>query len=67
MTKRARAYGIAPDSLPSGTLNAITDVPGVRVGQKTVFAGEDTRTGVTVVWPHGGNRSCRRRHWYTKA
>lgn len=55
MTKRAHDYGITPDALPSGPLNAITDVPGVRVGQKTLVAGDDTRTGVTVVWPHEGN------------
>lgn len=55
MTKRARDYGIAPDSLPSGPLNAITDVPGVRVGQKSLVDGNDARTGVTVIWPHDGN------------
>jgi D-aminopeptidase len=37
-----------------GRLNAITDVPGVRVGQTTVIEGRDIRTGVTVVHPHEG-------------
>lgn len=41
--------------LPKGKYNAITDVPGVLVGQKTLIKGADVRTGVTVVLPHGGN------------
>jgi D-aminopeptidase len=43
--------------LPTGPLNAITDVPGVRVGHTTVWRdGEVTaRTGATAVWPHDGN------------
>jgi D-aminopeptidase len=51
---RARDLGIAVGSLPPGPLNAITDVAGVRVGHTTVVAGEDVRTGVTVVLPHEG-------------
>jgi D-aminopeptidase len=38
-----------------GRWNAITDVPGVRVGTVTIVEGEDVRTGVTAVLPHGGN------------
>jgi D-aminopeptidase len=38
-----------------GPHNAITDVNGVRVGQTTVISGDDVRTGVTAVLPHGGN------------
>jgi D-aminopeptidase len=53
--KRLRELGIAPGILATGTWNAITDVPGVRVGQVTLIEGEDTRTGVTVVLPHEGN------------
>ena len=53
--KRARALGIAPGILPPGALNAITDVAGVRVGQVTLFVGDDIRTGVTAILPHGGN------------
>jgi len=35
--------------------NAITDVPGVTVGQKTIIEGERIRTGVTAILPHKGN------------
>jgi len=52
---RARELGITPGILPTGALNAITDVAGVRVGQATVVRGETVRTGVTVILPHGGN------------
>ena len=52
---RARDIGITPGSLPPGPLNAITDVAGVRVGQTTLIRGENVRTGVTVILPHGGN------------
>ena len=52
---RARALGIAPGMLPPGPLNAITDVPGVRVGHATVRLGDSVRTGVTAILPHGGN------------
>jgi len=52
---RAREAGVAPGILPPGALNAITDVAGVRVGQTTVIRGENVRTGVTVILPHGGN------------
>ncbi|MBA3949847.1 MAG: P1 family peptidase [Acidobacteria bacterium] len=52
---RARDIGIAPGTLATGPLNAITDVDGVRVGQVTLIEGDDIRTGVTVVLPHPGN------------
>jgi len=52
---RARDLGIAPGLGSPGPLNAITDVPGVRVGQTTVVSGDDTRTGVTAILPHEGN------------
>jgi D-aminopeptidase len=52
---RARDVGIAPGILPPGALNAITDVAGVRVGHTTLIRGENVRTGVTVILPHGGN------------
>lgn len=56
---RARSLGVALGSYPTGTLNAITDVPGVKVGHTTLIRGEGTlvpgqgpvRTGVTVVIP----------------
>jgi D-aminopeptidase len=47
--------------LPTGTLNAITDVPGVRVGHRTVWRGEPggrdpvIRSGVTAILPHPGD------------
>ena len=52
---RAREIGLAPGTLATGPLNAITDVAGVRVGQTTVIGGANVRTGVTAVLPHGGN------------
>ena len=52
---RARDLGIAPGIYPPGTLNAITDVEGVRVGHTTVIEGDRVRTGVTAIVPHGGN------------
>ena len=59
---RARALGISIGALPSGPLNAITDVPGVLVGHCTVQCDEDpstgrgpARTGVTAVLAHGGD------------
>jgi D-aminopeptidase len=52
---RAREFGLVVGVLPPGPLNAITDVAGVRVGQVTLVEGQDVRTGVTAVLPHGGN------------
>ncbi len=52
---RAREVGLVVGMLPPGPLNAITDVPGVRVGHTTVIRGETVRTGVTAILPHGGN------------
>lgn len=51
---RARELGIVTGILPPGPLDAITDVAGVRVGHATLVEGDDVRTGVTVVLPHGG-------------
>ncbi|HME22994.1 MAG TPA: P1 family peptidase [Acetobacteraceae bacterium] len=52
---RLRELGIATGTLPPGQWNAITDVPGVRVGYTTLI--HDTpsivRTGVTAIWPRG--------------
>jgi D-aminopeptidase len=53
--KRARDLGISPGILNPGELNAITDVPGVRVGQVTLIEGDSVRTGVTAIIPHPGN------------
>ena len=52
---RARDIGLRVGVLPAGKLDAITDVEGVRVGHTTLIKGEDVRTGVTAVVPHGGN------------
>ena len=52
---RARDIGVAPGVLPTGPLNAITDVAGVRVGHVTLSEGDSIRTGVTAILPHGGN------------
>lgn len=52
---RARELGIAPGILPTGPLNAITDVSPVCVGQVTVIEGEDIRTGATAILPHADN------------
>jgi D-aminopeptidase len=50
---RLRDLGIQIGSYPTGPLNAITDVPGVLVGQTTLIS--DTpyvvRTGVTAIYP----------------
>jgi len=53
--QRARDLGIINGALPTGALNAITDVTGVRVGHATVIEGDSVRTGVTAILPHGGN------------
>jgi len=50
----ARDFGIVCGILPTGEKNAITDVPGVRVGHHTIRDG-DINTGVTAVLPHAGN------------
>jgi D-aminopeptidase len=45
-----------PGALPTGPLNAITDVPGVRVGHATVIHDDGpARTGVTAIHPHEGS------------
>lgn len=51
----ARRAGIRIGILPTGPLNAITDVAGVRVGQVTLERGKDVHTGVTAIVPHTGN------------
>jgi D-aminopeptidase len=57
---RLRDLGVAVGRLPTGALNAVTDVPGVRVGHCTVSWGGPelpsgsgpARTGVTAIFPH---------------
>ena len=55
---RARDLGIVLGELEPGPLNAITDVPGVRVGQTTLVEGDSVRTGVTVVLPTADGAPC---------
>jgi D-aminopeptidase len=60
---RARDLGLVIGRLPTGPLNAITDVEGVRVGHVTLIEGEGplvpgvgpVRTGVTAIHPHAGD------------
>ena len=52
---RARESGVVVGILPTGPLNAITDVDGVLVGHTTIIRGDNVRTGVTAILPHGGN------------
>src|SRR5712691_8591845 len=52
---RPRELGVAVGILPTGPNNAITDVAGVKVGHTTIVRGENLRTGVTAILPHGGN------------
>ncbi len=52
---RSREIGISVGILPTGQFNAITDVPGVTVGQTTIIKGDNVRTGVTAIIPHAGN------------
>ena len=50
---RARDLGIPFAFGTPGKWNAITDVPGVAVGQTTLIEGQDVRTGVTAILPRG--------------
>jgi D-aminopeptidase len=49
---RGRALGL-PFTGETGPFNALTDIPGVEIGQTTLIEGERVRTGVTVIRPHG--------------
>ena len=78
---RARDLGVPFEGIP-GPYNAVTDVPGVEIGHKTLIAGGDVRTGVTAVWPRGkksndpvfggffsqnGNGDMTGTHWLTES
>lgn len=60
---RARDIGVHIGTLPVGSLNSITDIPGVRVGHVTLIKGEGSlkigegpiRTGVTAILPPGND------------
>ncbi|MFE7506515.1 P1 family peptidase [Promicromonospora sp. NPDC057488] len=49
--RRVRELGIVVGSLATGPLNAITDVPGVRVGHTTIVDPPRLHTGVTAIVP----------------
>src|SRR5204862_1462050 len=57
--RRARDLRVIIGRGVSGLSNTLTDVAGVRVGDRTVIAGDDgdpnaVRTGVTAIMPHEG-------------
>jgi D-aminopeptidase len=52
---RALDLGLKVGILPTGPLDAITDIAGVEVGHTTIIRGDDVRTGVTAILPHPGN------------
>src|SRR5271154_1347820 len=70
--KRARDYGVPFDGNP-GAFNAITDVPGVTVGETTIIRGDGplvkgqgpVRTGVTAILPRGSQFDPVYANWYT--
>ena len=51
---RASELGLKVGILPTGPLDAISDVAGVEVGQTTIIRSDNIRTGVTAVLPHSG-------------
>ncbi|MFI8525005.1 P1 family peptidase [Promicromonospora sukumoe] len=51
--RRVRDLGIVVGARPTGVLNAITDVPGVRVGHTTIVDPPRLHTGVTAIVPDG--------------
>ena len=54
--KRMRDWcGFGPGVMKTGEFNAITDVPGVKVGHVTLKDSGDMCTGVTAIIPHEGN------------
>ena len=53
--KTLREHGFPIGIFNTGKNNAITDVPGVTVGQVTCIEGDSIRTGVTAIIPHQGN------------
>ncbi|WP_413755445.1 P1 family peptidase [Streptomyces sp. MMBL 11-3] len=51
--RRARALGLGVGDLPTGPHNALTDVPGVRVGHTTLVRPPRVHSGVTAIVPDG--------------
>jgi L-aminopeptidase/D-esterase-like protein len=65
--QRGRDLGIPFDGV-TGKYNAITDVPGIEVGYKTVISGsgkETVRTGVTVILPKGKTNMSYPAAWFS--
>jgi D-aminopeptidase len=52
---RCGDLGLKVGILPTGALDAISDVAGVEVGHTTIIRGDDLHTGVTAILPHPGN------------
>ncbi|MFF7446508.1 MULTISPECIES: P1 family peptidase [unclassified Streptomyces] len=50
---RARDLGLGVGDLPTGPLNAVTDVSGIRVGHTTLIEPPRVHSGVTVIVPEG--------------
>ena len=53
--KRPADYGIKIGVLKTGIHDAITDVPGVKVGHVTIIQGDSINTGATAIIPHSDN------------
>ncbi|MEU9188953.1 P1 family peptidase [Streptomyces sp. NPDC048484] len=53
VARRARELGLAVGDLPTGAHNALTDVPGVRVGHTTLVLPPRVHSGVTAIVPDG--------------
>lgn len=53
--QRLRDLHIEIGVLPTGTMNAITDVKGVKVGHSSLIKGDSVHTGITAILPHSGN------------
>lgn len=51
--RRARDIGLGVGDLPTGTHNALTDMPGVRVGHTTLVTPPRVHSGVTAIVPAG--------------
>ncbi|MET7480371.1 P1 family peptidase [Streptomyces sp. NPDC005648] len=51
--RRARELGLVIGDLPTGAHNALTDVPGIRVGHTTLTRPPRVHSGVTAIVPDG--------------
>ncbi|MGW2520887.1 P1 family peptidase [Streptomyces sp. NPDC001617] len=51
--RRARELGLVIGELPTGPHNALTDVPGIRVGHTTLIRPPGVHSGVTAIVPDG--------------